>query len=111
MITTAGDLPAKFVIHTVGPVWNGDKEEKKELLAACYKNSLALASANKCSSIAFPNISTGIYHFPKEIAAEIAVQAVSEFIKVQAGNIIKEIWFVCFDEENYDLYLKLLDQG
>jgi len=108
VITTAGNLPAKFVIHTVGPVWNGDKEEKKQLLAACYHNSLALAEKNNCTSIAFPNISTGIYHFPKDKAAEIAVKALSAFINSNKKTVIEEIWFVCFDDENYEYYLKLM---
>jgi|GEM_PF-60004 len=104
VITTAGKLPAKFVIHTVGPVWSGDKEEKKKLLAQCYKNSLALADKHGLRSIAFPNISTGIYHFPKDKAAVIALDAVTAFLKGNAGTSIKEISFVCFDEENYQLY-------
>lgn len=106
VITKAGNLPSKFVIHTVGPVWNGDKEEKKKLLADCYKNSLELALENNIKTIAFPNISTGIYHFPKDKAAEIAIQAVKEFSpKEEFGKII----FVCFDEENYSLYKNLQD--
>jgi O-acetyl-ADP-ribose deacetylase (regulator of RNase III) len=111
VITTAGNLPAKFVIHTVGPVWNGNKEKKKELLAACYHNSLALAEKNDCKSIAFPNISTGIYHFPKNKAVEIAVSTVTAFIKTNSETGIKEILFVCFDEENYKLYRDLLKLG
>ena len=74
VITTAGNLPSKFVIHTVGPVWNGDKEEKSKLLADCYTNSLELVLHNNIKTIAFPNISTGIYHFPKDKAAEIAIK-------------------------------------
>jgi len=108
VITTAGKLPAKFVIHTVGPVWNGDKEEKKQLLASCYKNSLKLADEHKVTSIAFPNISTGIYHFPKDKAALIAVDAVITFLKTNADTSIKEISFVCFDDENYNLYAALM---
>lgn len=110
VITTAGNLPARFVIHTVGPVWNGDKEEKKQLLAACYTNSLILAGANNCTSVAFPNISTGIYHFPKDKAADIAVNTVTAFMKANSEGAIKEIFFVCFDEENYNLYLNLLKE-
>lgn len=105
MITTAGNLPSKFVIHTVGPVWNGDKEEKKKLLADCYKNSLELALENTIKTIAFPNISTGIYHFPKDKAAEIAIQTVKEFSR---NEEFEKIIFVCFDEENYSLYRDLL---
>jgi O-acetyl-ADP-ribose deacetylase (regulator of RNase III) len=105
VITTAGNLPSEFVIHTVGPVWNGDKEEKKILLANCYKNSLLIAENNNLKSIAFPNISTGIYHFPKDKAAEIAIEAVNSF----QFNSIEEVIFVCFDDENYDLYKNLIN--
>ncbi len=108
VITTAGNLPAKFVIHTVGPVWNGDKEEKKKLLANCYCNSLALAESKKLTSIAFPNISTGIYHFPKDKAAAIAVNTVIDFIKANKNTTIKEIIFVCYDEENFNFYLTMM---
>ena len=100
-ITTGGNLPAKFVIHTVGPVWNGDKEQKINLLADCYKNSLALAIQNNISTIAFPNISTGIYHFPKEVAAKIAIEIVLNFA---SNEKITKVIFVCFDEENYTIY-------
>jgi len=103
VITTAGNLPSKFVIHTVGPVWNGDKEEKKMLLENCYKNCLKIAEDKQLKTIAFPNISTGIYHFPKDKAAEIAVKTVKSF----QFNFIEEVVFVCFDDENYDLYKKL----
>jgi O-acetyl-ADP-ribose deacetylase (regulator of RNase III) len=106
VITTAGSLPSQFVIHTVGPVWNGDKEEKKKLLADCYKNSLELALENNIKTIAFPNISTGIYHFPKDKAAEIAIQAVKEFSRKEE---FEKIIFVCFDEENHSLYKNLQD--
>lgn len=103
VITTAGNLPSKFVIHTVGPVWNGDKEEKKKLLADCYTNSLKLAIANNIKTIAFPNISTGIYHFPKDKASEIAIKTVKEFPEIEK---FETIIFVCFDDENYELYKK-----
>lgn len=105
VITTAGNLPSKFVIHTVGPVWNGDKEEKKKLLAVCYSNSLELALQNSIKTIAFPNISTGIYHFPKDKAAEIAIKTVKEFPR---NEEFEKIIFVCFDDENYDLYKKII---
>jgi len=107
VITTAGNLPAKYVIHTVGPVWNGDKEEKKALLANCYRNSLEIAVAHNIKSIAFPNISTGIYHFPKDKAAKIAIETVSAFEK---KNLIDQLIFVCFDDENLKLYQNLLMQ-
>ncbi|WP_286965680.1 O-acetyl-ADP-ribose deacetylase [Flavobacterium sp. UBA4854] len=105
VITAAGNLPSKYVIHTVGPVWNGDKEEKSKLLADCYQNSLNLAVENGIKTIAFPNISTGIYHFPKDKAAEIAVRTVKDFDK---SNEIEKVIFVCFDDENYKIYKDLL---
>src|SRR5690606_2592676 len=80
VITTAGNLPAKYVIHAVGPVWNGGKSNEEALLASAYKNSLNLALEHKVGSIAFPNISTGIYRFPKDRAAEIEVKTVKEFL-------------------------------
>jgi O-acetyl-ADP-ribose deacetylase len=101
VITTAGNLPAKFVIHTVGPVWNGGKKNENEKLANCYKNSLQLAIDNNCRTIAFPNISTGIYGFPKDKAAKIAVNTVADYI-LQTSFLHKVI-FVCFDLENFEL--------
>ena len=108
VITTGGRLPAKFVIHTVGPVWNGGKKNEQVLLAACYQNSLKLALEHKLSSIAFPNISTGIYGYPKKEAAEIATTTVSVFL--EHNNFISKVYFVCFDEENYQLYRSLIRQ-
>lgn len=103
VITTAGNLPAKFVIHTVGPVWSGNNpEEKDQLLSNCYQNTLALAVENEATSIAFPNISTGIYAFPKKRAAMIAYRTCKTYLK--DSRSIKELLFVCFDEENYSLY-------
>jgi len=106
VITTAGDLPAKYVIHTVGPVWNGGTKQEAEKLASCYYNSLKLAVENGCKSIAFPNISTGIYGYPKDDAAKVAVDAVASFIA--EGNEL-EVLFVCFDEENLRLIEKHLE--
>lgn len=106
VITTGGDLPAKYVIHTVGPVWNGGKKNEAALLASCYKNSLKLAVENKITSVGFPNISTGIYNYPKKEAAEIAVNTVDEFL--QDNDLIEKVYFVCFDEENYRLYESLI---
>lgn len=105
-ITRGYNLPAKYVIHTVGPVWNGGIKNEKELLASCYRNSMKLAAENGCKSIAFPNISTGVYRFPKEIAAEIAVNEVKSFLTSE--EIPEEVIFVCFDDENYRLYSNLL---
>ncbi len=99
VITTAGNLPAIKVIHTVGPVYNKGNKREEKLLENCYKNSLFLAKENNLKTIAFPNISTGIYRFPKELAAEIAIKAVQEH------PILEKVTFVCFDEENYKIYL------
>ena len=107
VITTAGRLPAKYVIHTVGPVWNDGKYQEKEKLANCYKNSLWLAVNNNCKTIAFPNISTGVYRFPKKEAARIAVNTVKNFLS--ETNQIEKVTFVCFDEENYGLYEEFLN--
>jgi O-acetyl-ADP-ribose deacetylase len=106
VITTGGNLPAKYVIHTVGPVWNGGDKNEEELLRSCYLYSLNLARTNGIETIAFPNISTGIYGYPKIPAAQIAVKLVNEYLKNNEG--IKEVVFVCFDEENYQIYQKLI---
>ncbi|WP_020532390.1 O-acetyl-ADP-ribose deacetylase [Flexithrix dorotheae] len=104
VITTGGKLPAKFVIHTVGPVWNGGKNNESMLLKSCYETSLELAIEHKVESIAFPNISTGIYRFPKKEAMEIAISTVKKFFKKRSEQI--SVIFVCFDEENFQLYQK-----
>lgn len=106
VITTAGRLPAKYVIHTVGPVWNEGRHGEEDKLADCYINSLKLAVGKAIATIAFPNISTGIYHFPKEKAAGIATGTVIAFL--QQSTIIEKVIFVCFDSENFELYSKLL---
>lgn len=106
VITTAGRLPCKYVIHTVGPVWSESNREKENLLANCYKNALEIAVENNIKTIAFPNISTGIYRFPKDKAANIAIKTVSEFLKY--NDTIESIRFVCFDEENYRIYKEIL---
>ena len=109
VITTAGKLPAKYVIHTVGVVWYDGRDSEQELLANCYINSLKLAVENNCRSIAFPHISTGIYSFPKKEAAKVAVKAISDFLK--ETDKIDKVILVCFDEDNYfytNEYLQLL---
>ena len=106
VITTAGNLPAKYVIHTVGPVWNGGNKNQASLLASCYKESLKLAAENKIASVAFPNISTGIYGYPKKEAAEVAIRSVTEFLN--QNDLIDKVYFVCFDEENYQFYQSLI---
>lgn len=102
VITKAGNLPAKFVIHTVGPVWRGGDKNEDELLSKAYHNCLKLAIENNVETISFPNISTGVYGFPKERAARIAVSTVSDFIN--KNRKINEVLFVCFDPENFELY-------
>lgn len=106
VITTAGNLPAKFVIHTVGPVWNDGKSFEEELLKNCYLSVLELAVENNIKTIAFPGISTGIYRFPKDKAAEIAIKTVKDFDK---NSEIDKVIFVCFDEENYQIYEYFLE--
>jgi O-acetyl-ADP-ribose deacetylase (regulator of RNase III) len=105
-ITKAYNLQSKFVIHTVGPVWNGGNNNEDELLASCYNSSLKLALENNIKSIAFPNISTGVYRFPKERAAKIAIRAIKDFLLIHPQ--IEEVIFVVFDDLNYLIYKKLL---
>jgi O-acetyl-ADP-ribose deacetylase (regulator of RNase III) len=99
VITTAGNLPAKYVIHTVGPVWSGANNKEREKLANCYLNSLQLAVENNCKTVAFPNISTGVYHFPKEDAAKISVDSIKQFLS--KDHSIEKVIIVCFDDENF----------
>lgn len=104
-MTSGYNLLAKFVIHTVGPVWQGGNSGEEKLLASCYNNSLTIAENTKLETIAFPNISTGVYRFPKELAATIAIREVKQFI--QSAVNLKKVIFVCFDDENYQIYRKL----
>ncbi|MGC4034650.1 MAG: O-acetyl-ADP-ribose deacetylase [Chitinophagaceae bacterium] len=108
VITTGGRLAAKFVIHTVGPVWNGGNNNEKEKLSNCYANSLLLAVKHNLSTIAFPNISTGIYRYPKELAASIAFQTVKDF--ANTNSMPEKIFFICFDDENFSIYNSLYQQ-
>jgi O-acetyl-ADP-ribose deacetylase (regulator of RNase III) len=109
VLTTAGEMPAGKVIHTVGPVWNeGKVEENDHLLANCYRNSLKLALENDLTTVAFPNISTGVYGYPKDRAADVAIGAVREFLEKHGG--IETVFFVCFDEENYQIYQERLSE-
>ncbi|MCC9136168.1 O-acetyl-ADP-ribose deacetylase [Pontibacter silvestris] len=107
VITTGGRLPARYVVHTVGPVWQGGKNGEPELLANCYRNSLRIASGKQLQHVAFPSISTGVYGYPKDKAAKVAVQTVKKWLQ-EHENSIMQILFVCFDEENYHLYKELL---
>ncbi|RLD64674.1 MAG: O-acetyl-ADP-ribose deacetylase [Bacteroidetes bacterium] len=105
-ITKAYNLPSRHVIHTVGPVWKGGIFREKELLESCYLKSLELAKKHQCISIAFPNISTGVYHFPKEEAAKIALETINTYTK--SNSLPQVIYMVCFDDENYQIYEELL---
>jgi len=102
-ITKGYQLPCDYVIHTVGPVWNGGTKNERELLADCYYNSLTVAMENQIRRIAFPSISTGIYHFPVEQAAKIAVQTVKEFLDKNTGAFDLVEW-VLFDDNTKRVY-------
>lgn len=104
VITTAGNLPARFVIHTAGPIWKGGGKGEAKLLADCYQNSLKLAHEYGLDSVSFPNISTGVYGYPKEEAAEIAIGMVRSYLEGYENVNVKEVQFVCFDDENFQLY-------
>ena len=106
VLTSAGNLPSKYVIHTVGPIWSGGNRGEAELLKSAYSNSLKLAKKQLLHSVTFPNISTGVYGFPKELAATIALEAVREFM--ENNDLPTQAIFVCFDDENYSIYNNLL---
>lgn len=109
VITTGGQLPAAHVIHTVGPVWNGGQKGEPDLLASCYRNSLGLAAKNQLESVAFPGISTGIYGYPKQEAADIAVREVRQWLA--AHDFPKSVLFVAFDDESRRAYERALADG
>jgi O-acetyl-ADP-ribose deacetylase (regulator of RNase III) len=106
VLTGGGNLKARYVIHTVGPVWAGGNKNEEQLLSNAYRNSLQLAVDHAIRSVAFPNISTGVYGFPKDRAARIAVQSVNDFLQSDAS--VNRVIFCCFDEENYKIYSTLL---
>jgi O-acetyl-ADP-ribose deacetylase (regulator of RNase III) len=108
VITTGGNLPAKFVIHTVGPIWHGGIKGEPEILANAYKNSLALAEKNHLKSIAFPSISTGVYGYPISQASEIAIGTVIRHLSGPSG--LELVRFVLFGRDNYDAYVKTLNK-
>jgi O-acetyl-ADP-ribose deacetylase len=107
-LTRGYRLKAKHIIHTVGPVWRGGSGDENLLLASCYQTSLGLAKEKKLKSIAFPNISTGVYGFPKNLAALIAVNETKRFL--EKNKYPEMVYFVTFTEDNYEIYRKLLDQ-
>jgi O-acetyl-ADP-ribose deacetylase (regulator of RNase III) len=102
VITTGGNLKAKYVIHTVGPVWNGGSSNEDQLLRNAYYNSVRLASESHVKTMAFPNISTGVYGFPKQRAASIAIEVVATALKTFSS--VEEVIFCCFDDENLEIY-------
>ena len=113
VITRAGNMPFKNVIHTVGPVWQSGKNNEaklfaEKLLKKAYISSLELAEKNKLKNISFPNISTGVYRFPKDFAAKTAIKAVIEYL--EKNDFIQKVNFVCFEDENYEIYQKLLEE-
>lgn len=107
-ITPGFQLPARYVIHTVGPVWSGGDRQEKQLLAACYRNSLELARKKQLKKIAFPSISTGAYRFPIEEASRIAVQTVAEFLASHPE--LEEVVFCCFSAEDARIYRQALGE-
>ncbi len=107
-ITRGYGLPAKYVIHTVGPVWRGGGHNEPALLKSCYQRSLELAGEKGLKTVAFPCISTGVYGFPKREAARIAVSTVREFLAAGPSSVEKVV-FVCFSGEDYEIYNDLLN--
>ncbi|MCF7944049.1 MAG: O-acetyl-ADP-ribose deacetylase [Spirochaetia bacterium] len=105
--TTAGKMPARWVIHTVGPVWHGGKQEEDITLRNAYKNSLFAADELKCRSVSFPAISTGVYGFPKDRAARLAWQSVKEFLQNEA-EYIEKVYFVFFSEKDEKIFIDAL---
>ncbi len=105
-ITKGYNLPAQFVIHTVGPIWQGGQKGEPELLASCYRRSLQITSDKNLKTIAFPNISTGVYGYPKQLAAEIALSEIKKFLTENLS--VGKVFFCIFDEENYGIYKSLL---
>lgn len=109
-LTKAYQLPCEFVIHTVGPIWGGGRRQEEELLAACYQNSMQLAIENGIRTIAFPSIATGVYHFPLELAAKIAVNTVIRVLAANEGCFDLVEW-VLFDEKTEAAYQEALKQA
>ncbi|WP_352399611.1 O-acetyl-ADP-ribose deacetylase [Anaerotignum sp.] len=107
-ITKGYRLKAHYVIHTPGPIWRGGKWKEDELLGSCYKNSLLLAKENGVKTIAFPSISTGVYRFPVEQAARIAVSTICNFL--QSDSSFEQVVMVCFDEETKEAYLRAFEE-
>ncbi|ENX17191.1 hypothetical protein F895_01131 [Acinetobacter sp. CIP 64.2] len=107
VVTTAGNLPAKYVIHTVGPTWVDGQHQEARLLENAYRNCFKLAEQLELEHVAFPNISTGIYRFPKQLAAQIALTTISK--ELSQSQFVQEVIFVCFDDENLNIYQQIKD--
>ena len=107
-ITKGYSLPAKWVIHTVGPVWHGGDSGEDDMLASCYRNSLALAERHDLKTIAFPSISTGAYRFPRERAAGISVTETLRFLG--SNQSVEKVVFVCFSRDDYELYVRVVGE-
>jgi O-acetyl-ADP-ribose deacetylase len=105
-LTSGYRLPAKYIIHTVGPIWRGGNAGEPELLASCYRESLALAVLHQLQTIAFPAISCGVYGYPIDLAAQIAIDTVADFLALDRS--ILGVSFVCFDDPVYDAYVEAL---
>jgi O-acetyl-ADP-ribose deacetylase (regulator of RNase III) len=110
VITTGGNLPAKYVIHTVGPYWQGGTSNEANVLASCYEESLRIAEAKMLTSISFPSVSTGAYRYPLDQAANVAVDAVISFLRKEENVSLKEVRFVLFDARTFDAYRQALQQ-
>ncbi|MBP5384498.1 MAG: O-acetyl-ADP-ribose deacetylase [Lachnospiraceae bacterium] len=108
-ITKGYELPCMYVIHTVGPVWNGGRDHEPELLASCYLNSMKLAAKKGITRIAFPSISTGVYGYPITEAARIAVDTVKRFLDEKPGRI-DEVWWACFDDQTLNAYETAIEE-
>jgi len=109
VITTGGNLKAKYVIHTVGPIWTGGKKGEPEILASAYRESLKIAAANNLTSISFPSIGTGAYGYPVDEAAKVALRAVISFLKEKTTSL-REISFVLYDSQTYHSYRSVLEE-
>ena len=107
-ITRGYKLPAKYVIHTPGPVWHGGNKDEADKLRSCYRNCLVLASENGCKTVDFPSISTGVYHFPLEKASEIAIKTIAEYLFEHPE--IERVRMVCFDERTKGYYAEALEK-